>query len=294
MPGERLAAARGAVRDGAAGVASFAHLLGSRRVGPRGVALALPEMRDGCAVLVVALSLFAEAIGAELADPEDREAVEAVRGTLARASLEVARLEAELSLPRGAASGKAPSRGAGERGVDAKRRLALESSFRSTARELAGALDLADLLIATLELRPTPLDLIDVLRESSSSVAEGQRTVGITVISEGDRTNDVEGDVRVVSGLVELAVALVSAGGAGAMNPELRAKRDANGRFELWIGQPDPRVASRALALELAHRDGGEQAAAVARAVARRARITFDVVDGIEVSARGRAVTLTI
>jgi hypothetical protein len=281
MPGSRLAAARGAVRDGAAGIESFAHLLGSRRVGPRGVALALPEVCEGCGALVDALEHLVEAMGAGFAAAEDKEAAEAACGALVHASAEVARLEGELSPSH---SGPPSRRGAGERGIDAKRRLALETSVRCAMRELDGALDLADLLIATLDLRPTPLDLIDVLRESSPSPAGGQRTVGITVVSEGGRANEIEGDVRVVSGLVEIAIALVSA--AGAPNPELRAERRADGRFELRIGQPDPRVARRAIALELALRDGGEPAFAVARVVARRARIALDVAD--------RVVTVTI
>ncbi|MGK4005584.1 hypothetical protein WMF31_23360 [Sorangium sp. So ce1036] len=290
MLGERLAAALGAARDGAAGIESFAHLLGSRRVGPRGVALALPEVCEGSATLVAALESLSAAVRDGFAEPADPAAADAACAVLGHAGVEVARLTEELS--RAAAGGGAPGRGRGrgergaaERGVDARQRLALEASVRRTARELSGALRLSELVIATLDLRPTPLDLIDVLRNWSAAPAEGRPVVRLMIVSQDSRANEVEGDVRAVSGLLELAVGMVSA--AGVAGPHLSVSRRPDGRSTVRIAERDPRGGAPAVALDVVLRDGGERAAAVARVVARRARIE------LAEAADGRAVTMT-
>ncbi|XXX81112.1 hypothetical protein WMF30_20350 [Sorangium sp. So ce134] len=291
MLGERLAAALGAARDGAAGIESFAHLLGSRRVGPRGVALALPEVCDGCAALVAALDSLSAAVRDGFVETDDAAAADAACAVLEHAGVEVARLTDELSrAAAGAPPGRVPGRGRGERagaerGIDARQRLALEASVRRTARELSGALRLSELVIATLELRPTPLDLIDVLRNWSASAVEGRPVVAISVASSDGRANEVEGDVRAVSGLMELAVGMVSA--AGVASPHLTVSRLPDGRSTVRIAERGPRDEAPAVALDVVLRDGGERAAAVARVVARRARI--DLVEGTG----GRVVTMT-
>ncbi|WP_437970829.1 hypothetical protein WMF04_16755 [Sorangium sp. So ce260] len=291
MLGERLAAALGAARDGAAGIESFAHLLGSRRVGPRGVALALPEVCEGCAALVSALDSLSAAVRDGFVETDDAAAADAACAVLEHAGVEVARLTEELSrAAAGAPPGRGPGRGRGERagserGIDARQRLALEASVRRTARELSGALRLSELVIATLELRPTPLDLIDVLRNWSATAVEGRPVVGISVASSDSRANEVEGDVRAVSGLMELAVGIVSA--AGVASPHLTVSRLADGRSTVRITERGPRDGAPAVSLGVVLRDGGERAAAVARVVARRARI--DLVEGTG----GRVVTMT-
>ncbi|WP_437665829.1 hypothetical protein [Sorangium sp. So ce1182] len=291
MLGERLAAALGAARDGAAGIESFAHLLGSRRVGPRGVALALPEVCEGCAALVSALDSLSAAVRDGFVEAGDAAAADAACAVLGHAGVEVARLTDELSrATAGAAPGRAPVRGRGERGgaergIDARQRLALEASVRRTARELSGALRLSELVMATLELRPTPLDLIDVLRNWSATAAEGRPVVGISVVSSDGRANEVEGDVRAVSGLMELAVGMV--GAAGVASPHLTVSRLPDGRSIVRIAERSPREGAPAVALDVVVRDGGERAVAVARVVARRARI--ELVEGTG----GRVVTMT-
>ncbi|AUX31662.1 MULTISPECIES: hypothetical protein [Sorangium] len=287
MLGERLAAALGAARDGAAGIESFAHLLGSRRVGPRGVALALPEVCEGCAALVAALDSLSAAVRDGFVETDDAAAADAACAVLEHAGVDVARLTDELSR---AAAGAPAGRGRGERagaerGIDARQRLALEASVRRTARELSGALRLSELVIATLELRPTPLDLIDVLRNWSAAAVEGRPVVGISVASSDGRANEVEGDVRAVSGLMELAVGMVSA--AGVASPHLAVSRLPDGRSTVRIAERGPREAAPAVALDVVLRDGGERAAAVARVVARRAGV--DLVEG----PGGRVVTMT-
>ncbi|AUX41967.1 hypothetical protein SOCE26_033920 [Sorangium cellulosum] len=292
MLGERLAAALGAARDGAAGIESFAHLLGSRRVGPRGVALALPEVHEGSAALVAALDSLSAAVRDGFVETEDAAAADAACAVLGHAGVEVARLTDELSRAAApaAAPGRSPGRGRGERGasergIDARQRLALEASVRRTARELSGALRLSELVIATLELRPTPLDLIDVLRNWSASPAEGRPVVKITVASPDGRANEVEGDVRAVSGLLELAVGMV--GAAGVAGPHISVSRRPDGRSAVRIAERAPREPAPAVALDVVVRDSGERAVAVARVVARRARVELVEAPG------GRAVTMT-
>ncbi|WP_438020121.1 hypothetical protein WMF18_14090 [Sorangium sp. So ce315] len=291
MLGGRLAAALGAARDGAAGIESFAHLLGSRRVGPRGVALALPEVCEGCAALLAALGSLSAAVRDGFVEAGDAAAADAACAALDHASVEVARLTDELSRA-GAAPGRSAPRGAGrgerggpERGIDARQRLALEASVRRAARELSGSLRLSELVMATLDLRPTPLDLIDVLRNWSAVAADGRPVVAISVTSSDGRANEVDGDVRAVSGLLELAVGMVSA--AGVASPHLSVSRLADGRSTVRIAERSARDAAPAVALDVVVRDGGERAVAVARVVARRARI--DLAEGTG----GRAVTMT-
>ncbi|WP_437785006.1 hypothetical protein [Sorangium sp. So ce1097] len=290
MLGGRLAAALGAARDGAAGIESFAHLLGSRRVGPRGVALALPEVCEGCAALLAALGSLSAAVRDGFVEAGDAAAADAACAALDHASVEVARLTDELSrAAAGAAPGRSAPRGAGrggpERGIDARQRLALEASVRRAARELSGSLRLSELVMATLDLRPTPLDLIDVLRNWSAVAADGRPVVTISVASSDGRANEVDGDVRAVSGLLELAVGMVSA--AGVASPHLSVSRLPDGRSTVRIAEQSARDAAPAVALDVVVRDGGERAVAVARVVARRARIELAEGTG------GRAVTMT-
>lgn len=266
MPSERLAAARGAVRDGVAAVEGFAQLLGSRRVGPRGVARALPEVREGCATLGAALQTIEAAIAAEVADDAAAAAAGAV---LAHAGAEVARLEAELTGPAGARSKSAS--------IDARQRLALDASVRRAAGELKGALHLVDLLCASLELRPTPIDLADVIRQRSSSRSQGEPAVRVAVVCEDGCAEGVEADARVVGGLIELAVGAVSA--AGVASPHLAASKRLDGRVEVSVGGHRTRggPAAQGFTSELPLRDAGPRALAVARAAARRAGIEITI-----------------
>ncbi|HVY48207.1 MAG TPA: hypothetical protein VHB21_20105, partial [Minicystis sp.] len=67
---DELGTLRGAVRDGGAAIESLASVLASRRVGPRVIARALPEVRAGCLVLGAALERLRGVVARELAaDP---------------------------------------------------------------------------------------------------------------------------------------------------------------------------------------------------------------------------------
>lgn len=271
MTSERLAAARGAVRDGAAAVDSFAQLLGSRRVGPRGIARALPEVREGCTTLRAALEELTASFAEELASTP--ESAEAARAVLARASAEVAALEAELARIEeewGRQGGGRP-RAAAERSVDARQRLAVEALVRPASRELGVALYLTDLLSASLELRPTPLSLCDLLRARGAGMAKGQAGVRLVVDCADECTDGVDADPRVVGPLLELSVAVVSRAGAGS--PWLRAGRRADGRYEVRVAPASGAAPRGAITVDVPLREGDARAVAVARAAARHAGI---------------------
>ena len=246
MLGERLAAALGAARDGAGGIESFAHLLGSRRVGPRGVALALPEVCEGCAALVSALDSLSAAVRDGFVETGDAAAADAACALLDHAGVEAARLTEELS--RAAASappGRGPGRGRGERagserGIDARQRLALEASVRRTARELSGALRLSELVIRDPRRCARRRSISSTCSATGAPPrSRGGPVVGISVASADGRANEVEGDVRAVSGLMELAVGMVSA--AGIASPHLTVSRLPDGRSTVRIAERGPR-----------------------------------------------------
>jgi hypothetical protein len=263
MSSKRLAAARGAVREGVAAAEGFAQLLGSRRVGPKGVARALPEVREACATLAIALQALDAAIAEEVAG--DVEAAEAASAVLAHAAAEVARLSADLVRP-----GPRSTPMELVRAVDARQRLALDASARRAARELHDALHLTEILSAALDRRPTPIGLADVLRERSAGPAQGEPTLKVCAVSEPGCAVGFDADARVVGGLIELAAGIVRR--AGVTSPALSAARRADGRVEVRIGaQGAAHQGDRAVAFELPLRGGGPRAVAVARAVARRA-----------------------
>lgn len=268
MSGERLAAARGAVRDGVAAVESFAQLLGSRRVGPRGIVRALPEVKEGCETLRAALADLSEALAEQLGG--DVDAVDAARAVIAHASAEVARLEAELD------GGDDPARKGGrtkappERTIDARQRLALEGQVRRASRELEGALLLLELLAASIDLRPTPLNLTDVLRERSSAVVRALSATRVAVDCDDDCDN-IDVDPRVMGGLLEIAVGML--GHTGVANPRISANRREDGRVAVVIGPQRGAAPPGRVELDLPLRDGGPRSRAVASAVARRAGV---------------------
>jgi len=275
MTSARLAAARGAVRDGAAAVDSFAQLLGSRRVGPRGIARALPEVREGCTTLRAALEELDGAFAQDLSAHAGSAA--AASAVLSVAGAEVAVLEAELTRAEddGGRKGAGKAKGAPERPLDARQRLALEALVRRTSRELGVALYLTDLLSAALDLRPTPLSLTDLLRARGATVAQAQPAVRVVVQCEAGSADGLDADPHVVGPLLEIAVAVASRGAeAGAW---LHASRRADGRLEVRVGQArgGARPEAGSIALDLPLRQGDERAQAVACAAALLAGIAL-------------------
>ncbi|AKT41434.1 hypothetical protein [Chondromyces crocatus] len=282
MLDERLAAARGAVRDGAAAIESFVQLLGSRRVGPRGILRALPEVQEGCATLRGALDALAEALAVTMA--ADSESVAAARAVITPAEAEVARLESELgrgleeSRPgsRGRATPPEESRPGGrgratppERTIDARQRLAMEAHVRRTSRELSSALLFLDLLVASIELRPTSLNLGDLLRERGSGLLQAQPAIRL-LVALGEDCDSVEADPRVIGPLLELVVAALAESGVTCLLLEAGRRADGRAVVRLRAARGGDEGGTR-VALMVPLRESSERARAVALVTARRA-----------------------
>ncbi|HEY4116924.1 MAG TPA: hypothetical protein VGM56_03660, partial [Byssovorax sp.] len=109
---DELSLLRGGVRDGVAAIENLANVLASRRVGPKVIARALPEVRGGCVALGGSFDRLRAELRVLLAD--DPAGVDAADEMLGRAAARVVELAAELerleSLP-----------------LDARQRLALDS-----------------------------------------------------------------------------------------------------------------------------------------------------------------------
>ncbi|EYF05418.1 hypothetical protein [Chondromyces apiculatus] len=272
MPRERLGAARGAVCDGVAAVESFVQLLGSRRVGPRGILRALPEVREGCATLRVDLKELDAALQDELAG--DAEGIAAAQAVIQHAVAEVTRLEAELAqgADEGGKSGK--GKGAAERGIDARQRLTLESQVRRASRALESTFPLLDLVVASLDLRPTPLNLTDLLRERGSGLSEGEPAVKVTIAC-GQDCDNIDADPRLVGGLLEIAMGIL--GAAGVTSPQIQVHRRPDGRAVMTVLAAHSLKATRPsgspVELKVPLRESGMLARSVACATAKRARI---------------------
>jgi hypothetical protein len=283
---KRFAVARGAARDGAAAIEGFAQLLGSRRVGPRAVARALTEVREGCATLGQALEDLERSLGEILErDPEAARA--------AHVLLKDARTNAEVLFTALLSHEKAA--------IDARVRLALENRVVRIASEISGALWLADLLAAAASPRPTPLGLADMLadrfrafdamappsskrsasaRSSASDPPKpvspvplkGARLIHVAVRLDGP--SQLTGDSRVVSGLLEFAVSTAARAGVDA--PALTTA-DRDGHLILRIGPaPQPSQAPPRIAL-FSLRECGPHAADIARAAARLSGFELDI-----------------
>lgn len=298
MTGEkRFSMARGAARDGAAAIDGFAQLLSSRRVGPRAVARALTEVREGCATLAQSLEDLEQSLR-DLLDG-DPEAARAAHLLLQDARTNAATLSTALG-----SHGKAA--------IDARARIALENLVVRIACEISGALWLADLLAAAASPRPTPLWLADILAErfrafdesaaagkpgssSASSPPSDRRRpaapVGlkagrlIRVTVQMDAPVLLTGDNRVVSGLLEFAV--LTAVRSGVETPAITTA-DRDGRIALRIGPaPQPFEGRQRIAL-FVFRECRPLAGDVARAVARLSGIEL----GIDESSGTVTITL--
>lgn len=272
---EALSAARGAVRDGVACIENLAQVLASRRVGPKQLSLALPDVQADCASLSDAIEALSVALDAHLArDPEGREAFnETLAFTAARVRSLGASLEGRTSAP-----------------VDARQRLALEGAVVGVARELDAMLRLVELMSAAVLHKVTPIDLRDLLvvrRISKRSV----RTPVLAVIELGASPTLVA-DARVVIELLEFAVAVVAR--AGVDSPRITATRgpEEGDKLVIHVSEGDERGArgSRSTdptaVIDVAPRAELPREADVVLVAARFAGISLEFGEG------GRSVTL--
>lgn len=256
-----LVLSQGAVREGAQAIDNLLHLLGSRRVGPKAIASALVDVRDGCKALVSAIDVLER----ELLDLlcADEEARDLSRSLLRRAAACVERLESELFTVRKAE-------------VDARARLSVEAATRRASDELGGLLFLVDLLACAATPRLTLLDARDVL-EGQAITPASRAGPAMRAAAAALEPITFLGDARLVGGLLLLAFSVVEK--ASGRAPLVNAKAMSGERLEVRItsapapaGQAGmseagrPPTSSAALA-------GGAMARAALGVVARLARI---------------------
>jgi hypothetical protein len=274
---EALAGARGAVRDGVACIENLAQLLGSRRVGPRQLPHALPEVQAGCVALVAALAALDAAMADQLTD--DPEGLAAVKAMLEHAADRARELGATLK-----GREKAP--------IEARERLSLEATVCRIAGELNTVLRLTDLISAAATAKTTAIDLGDVLAQRRPSLRS--MLTPVLAVIELRTSPALVADARVVLELLEFAVATVVR--AGIESPRIVADRGADEALVITVGAPAPAPALAAGAppvqaprvVDVSLRAALPQEADVVRAAARRAGIS------LEIGADGRAVKLVI
>lgn len=150
----RLASASGVMRDTLGAIHNLVHLLGSVRVGPKGLARVIPDVQASCSQMVAAIrEVVSTTEGAALGS-------KAVADT---GQIVVARMK---ELERALGQAKKSS-------LRAADRLALERLVRTIALDLDGALELVELLTEASATGSVPVDVTDVIRESAVRVNQG-------------------------------------------------------------------------------------------------------------------------
>ncbi|MFT3766101.1 MAG: hypothetical protein QM820_11385 [Minicystis sp.] len=273
---DALSLARGDVRDGAAAIEHFREVLASRRVGPRMLARAVPEMAAGCAPLLRALTALADALAVELeADPEG---VAAVRALLAHAETRVAELLAALAAHEGG-------------GMDARARLAMEAVVRRIAGELSEVVRLVDLLGAPVTSETTVIDFADAIAARRAGSRPGATGTSVAHAPVELRASELSvGDARLVLELLERAVATVVRAGVPA--PRIVVESGPEGFPVFTISAGDARNAGAGrLVFDAVLRDelpASAEVPGVVQAAARHAGIALTVAD------LGRKVTIAL
>lgn len=151
---ERLAAARGNLRDALGSVSNLVRVLHSLRVGPRSIEGVLPEVRDSGAAIEANARIVLDAVATRLAC---RAAVDELLAWIVPRTSELERtLVAALGRP-----------------VNAKARLALEQAVARLCRELDAGRALVDLLDDAVSGSHVVLDFSDFLRNAAMSRGDG-------------------------------------------------------------------------------------------------------------------------
>jgi hypothetical protein len=252
-----LASLRGAVRDGVAAIENLANVLASRRVGPRVIERALPEVRGGCLALTGALERLRGALPEILVG--DAPGIDAANEMLEHAGLRVAALASDLERRESDP-------------LDARERLALDALVRGISAELAGLVRLLDLLGVAANPRTTALELSDLL--SQKRPFKGAPSVPITVNVDLGTQPTLVGDAYVVLDLLIFALAIAAR--TGIVNPFLGVTVSADAHIVIVVGRPPEVLAPTAekRVIEVPSRTPLPRENEVLTALARRAGIT--------------------
>ena len=271
---DALAVARGDVRDGAASIEHLLQVLGSRRVGPRVIARALPEVHAGCASLHGSLGALERALGAELST--DPAGLEAVHALLAHAGARVEELATAL--------------GSRDRAtIDARERLSLEAVVRRIAGELGTVVRLVDLLGTPVTSETTAIDFTDALADAQ----EGRRPAPVRgatppIVAGVDiRTSELRvGDTKLILELLAFAVGAVVR--AGVATPRILVESGPEGFPVFTVRSAEGLPPAQGRALEVTLGEALPREMDVVRAAARHAGIT------LELTEEGRRATIAL
>lgn len=150
----RLASASGVMRDTLGAIHNLVHLLGSVRVGPKGLARVIPDVQASCNQMVGAIrEVVSTTEGSKLG-------TNAVADVATIVTARMKDLERALGLAK-------------KSGLRAAERLALERTVAAIARDLDGALELVELLSEASATGSVPVDITDVIRESAVRSDQG-------------------------------------------------------------------------------------------------------------------------
>jgi hypothetical protein len=136
------------MRDTVGGIHNLQHLLGSVKVGPKALARVIPFVHASCAPLIAAAKDLARDAGARLGAAESFDALSEL----------VTRRMRELEHVLGDARGEA---------LRASDRLRMEAAISGTVKDLDGALELIELMVEATATGRVPVDVTDVIREST-------------------------------------------------------------------------------------------------------------------------------
>ena len=239
----------GELRDSAAGVVALAELLGSRRVGPKVVAAALPAAQEACGGVASATEALAKDVLSVL--PEGCDAIAEVRSVFERAASSVRALEHEA-----AAASASPG--------EAKTRLVLERAASTARANVTAGLFVAELFAQASEPRVVSIRVADVLG-FGPAIADGPSVVRATL--DAPPAPVATTDARLLRSLVELGVLIVSAGGVASPHVQVTGAEGSGARVRI-AAAPTPLPPS---------------AAPASTSLARRGRISPPVIATLSV-----------
>jgi hypothetical protein len=155
------------MRDTLGAIHNLVHLLGSVRVGPKGLARVIPDVQASCNQMVGAIrEVVSTTEGSKLG-------TKAVGDVAVIVTSRMKDLERALGLAK-------------KSGLRAAERLALERTVAAIARDLGGALELVELLSEASATGSVPVDVTDVIRESgvrSDQAAGRSRRLSVTFVA---------------------------------------------------------------------------------------------------------------
>jgi hypothetical protein len=208
--------ALGELKDGAAGLVALSELLGSRRVGPKAVAAALPAAVEACAGIAQAAESLAAYVLSVL--PAGSESALEAQGVYDRATASVRALEAEAITADGAPG-------------DARTRLVLERCATAASARVAAGLFIAEMFASASSPRTVSVRVADVLG-FGPALAEGPLVVRATL--DSPLAPVATTDARLLRSLVELGVQIVAA--AGVATPHVQVTGDDRGGARIRVG----------------------------------------------------------